>query len=523
VKPDFPRRCPAVETGRREEQTTKRLRGVRHGTGGTVSREEAGRPSAEWLSALLAALLLSPVGCGSVNWALQRRVGEEAHHLQPPVEDDKAVVRLAEDTAQHGLPPPPETPLPAEAGLDDYVRIALRDNPGIARAIRQVQVLGYQVPQVTSLDDPMINLIPPTGDMLETAAGMMDGAVGVSQKVPFPGKLSARGRIAEDAVRMALATLADTRIATVAQVQKAYYSYYLADASIQITRQSEQFLQQIHAVAGARYEAGTATQQDVLRAEVELYGLQNDLITLEQQRATAQALLDTLMNRSADAPLPAPRAFELAQVEWKLPQAMQQAAKSNPRLTRLQAQIERDLETVKLARLNYFPDLTLGSTYTFISASGISPVRTGDDAWNLAFGLNLPIWWQRLRARVLEGNAQTLASVDEYNDLRNRLFFELQDTLVKIDTQYRQALLLRDLIVPRAWQTVTVSTSSYQAGTLEFTALIDNWRKWLDFSLGYHRALAELEQRFADLQQLIGVPVPRVPVEETPKERSPQS
>jgi cobalt-zinc-cadmium efflux system outer membrane protein len=479
------------------------------------------RPGAGSLSTLAAALLLSAAGCGTVDWTLQRRVAEEARQLEPPVEDDEMVLRLAEHTAENGLPPPSDTPLPPDAGLDDYVRIALRDNPGIARAIRQMQVLGYQVPQVTSLDDPMINVIPPTGDMIETAAGMMSGAVGVSQKLPFPGKLSARGRIVEDAIRMALASLADTRIATVAQVQKAYYSYYLADASIAITRQSERLLGEIHDVAAARYAAGAATQQDVLRAEVELYGLQNDLITLEQQRATARALLNTLMNRSTDAALPAPHSFELAQVEWKLPQAMQQATASSPRLARLQAQIERDLEALKLARLNYLPDLTVGYAYTFISASGISPVRTGDDAWNLAFGLNLPIWWQRLRARVLEGNAQTLASVEEYNDLRNRLFFELQDTLVKIDTQYRQAVLLRDLIVPRAWQAVTVSTSSYQAGALGFTALIDNWRKWLDFSLGYQRALAELEQRFADLQQLIGIPVPRAPTQPAAEERIP--
>ena len=171
-----------------------------------------------------------------------------------------------------------------------------------------------------------------------------------------------------------------------------------------------------------------------------------------------------LMNRAVDAPLPPPRAFDLQQVQWKLPQAMAHAVASNPRLARLQEQITRDIATVTLARLNYFPDLTVGYTYTFISSSGISPVRTGDDAWNLGFGLNLPIWWQRLRARVLEGNAQTLASVEEYPELRNQLSFQLQDTLVKIDTQYRQALLLRDLIVPRAWQAVEVSTSTYQAG-----------------------------------------------------------
>jgi outer membrane protein TolC len=64
--------------------------------------------------------------------------------------------------------------------------------------------------------------------------------------------------------------------------------------------------------------------------------------------------------------------------------------------------------------------------------------------------------------------------------------------------------------VPRAWQAVEVSTSAYQAGSLDFTTLIDNWRKWLDSSLAYDRALAGLEQRFADLQQLIGVRVPRI-------------
>ena len=490
-----------------------------------MTRDERVRRRAQVLVPWFAALLLGTAGCGTVNWTLQRQIAAEARDLAPAVEDAAATLRLATDTAAHGLPPPNDAPLPDDAGLDDYVRLTLRDNPAIGRAVRQLQVLGYQVPQVTSLDDPMINIIPPTGDMTETAAGMMAGAVGVAQKIPFPGKLSAHGRIAEATVRMALDSLADARISAVAQVQKAYYSYYLADASIQITRQSEQLLQQIHDVAGARYKVGAATQQDVLRAEVELYGLQNELITLEQQRATARAQLNALMNRAVDAPLPPPCAFDLQQVQWKLPQAMEHAVASNPRLARLQEQITRDIETVKLARLNYFPDLTVGYTYTFISSSGISPVRTGDDTWNLAFGLNLPIWWQRLRARVLEGNAQTLASVEEYRELRNQLSFQLQETLVKIDTQYRQALLFRDLIVPRAWQAVEVSTSTYQAGSLEFTALIDNWRKWLDFSLGYDRALAELEQRFADLQQLIGVRVPRIadaPDASPPTEGSPQ-
>lgn len=453
---------------------------------------------------------MGAIGCGSVNGALQKQVAAEAAALKPSVEDDAAVVGVATAAAAGGVPEPTETPLPPEAGLDDYIYIALRDNPAIQRAIRQVQVLGYRVPQVTSLDDPMINLVPPTGDMTQTAAGMMEGAAGVSQKIPFPGKLNARGRIAEQSVRMAFDALADARISTVAQVQKAYYGYYLAEVSIQINRESEQLLRQIRDVAAARYKAGAAAQQDVLRAEVELYSLTNELITLEQQRATAQARLNSLMNRSVDASLLPPHPFDLSRVDWKLSQAMERAVVSSPRLARVQDQIKRDLEAIKLARLDYYPDLTAGFLYTFISPSGLSKVANGEDAWDLAFGFNLPIWWQRLRAGVLEGNAQVLASMEEYTELRNLIFFQLQDTLVKIDTQYRQAVLSRDLVIPRAWQAVEVSTSAYRAGSLDFTTLIDNWRKWLDSSLAYDRALAGLEQRFADLQQLIGVRVPRV-------------
>jgi len=461
----------------------------------------------------VALLMLSIAACGSIDRALQERVANEAASLSPSVEDDAAVRELGADAISARELASEPLQVPQDARLDQYVGFALERNPSIRRAIRSVQAMGYRVPQVTSLEDPMITFLPPTGDMTETAAGMMEGQVGVSQRIPFPGRLTGRGKVAEGEVRMALAALMDIRIHTVTETARAYYEYYLAEVSIDITRTSQNLLAQIRDVASARYRAGTATQQDILRAEVELYALTNELITLEQRRATAQARLNTLMDRPVDAPLPAPAPFDLEAVDWKLPAAMDQAVESNPQLVRLREQIQRDLEAIRLARLEYFPDLRAGFSYTFIG-SGISPVASGDDNWSLPFGLNLPIWWNRLRAGVLEANAKTLASVEQLEEARNTIFFGLQDTLVKVDTQYRQAVLFRDLLVPRARQAVEVSTAAYQAGQLEFTALIENWRNWLQFSLDYHRALAGLEQRFADLQQLIGIRVPRHPAME---------
>lgn len=458
------------------------------------------------IAALLAAcaLLLAPFGCGRLSPDLRTEIAANAAPLAPRVEDDRAVVSTGETVAAAPRGPT-EWPLPAEAALEVYVREALARNPAIQAVVREVQGLGYRVSQVTSLDDPVVTIVPPVGNMIETAAGMMDGAVGVTQRVPFPGKLVVRGRIAEQSVRIALDRLADVRIRTVAEVRRAYYRYYLADVSTDVTRQSQALLGQIHDVAVARYRAGAATQQDVLRAEVELYDLTNQLIALEQERATAVARLNALMDRQVDGALPPPREPDLRTVEEKLADVGARAVATNPRLAALRDQVRRDLESVRLARLDYLPDVVVGYSYTFITAPALSPVATGDDAWNLSFGLNLPIWWQRLRARVLEGNAQVLRSVAEYEDTRNAVFAGLQDALVRVDTSYRRAVVDRDLIVPRAWQAVEVSLASYRAGAITFEPLVQNWRQWLAASLAYRRVLADLEQTFADLEQLVGV------------------
>jgi outer membrane protein, heavy metal efflux system len=461
---------------------------------------------------VLTALVLGGLaGCGHLSPPLRAEIAAAAAPLTPGVDDDRAVITAGRTALAGATGLSDAWPVGPDAGLERYVSEALARNPAIHAAVREVQGLGYRVPQVTSLDDPMVSIVPPTNDMIETAAGMMDGSVGVTQRIPYPGKLRAKGRVAEQAVRVALDRLADIRIRTVADVRRAYYQYHLADVSMRLTRRSADLLRQIHDVASARYRSGLASQQDVLRAEVELYGLTNELIAIAQQRVTAVARLNALMDRRVDGPLPDPQPLDLAAVDWKLEDAMGHALETSPRIAALRDQLGRDLEAVKLARLQYVPDLTIGYTYTFIAAPALSPVATGDDAWNLSLGINLPIWWQRLRAGVLEGNAQVLRSVAELEEVRTLVFFGLQETLARIDTQYRRALIQRDLIVPRAWQAIEVSLSGYEAGRIEFTALIDNWRTWLDQSLAYERSLAALEQAFADLEQLVGVRIGRSP------------
>jgi outer membrane protein TolC len=350
--------------------------------------------------------------------------------------------------------------------------------------------------------------------MIQTAGGEMDGSIGISQGIPLPAKLKSRGKIAEQVVRVALENLRSERLKVVAEVKQAYFAFYLAHASIEVTNENLQLLMRMREVAEAKYSAGTAPQQDLLRAEVELYSASNHLITLEQGRQTAIARLNILMDRDVLAGLPDPPALTPSGIGSRVESLLERAVAANPELAAWQEQTRADLEAIRLAKLAAWPDFDLGAMLSFISSSGLSAVANGDDAWNLQFGMTLPVWRARIRAGVLERNALVLASTEHYRGARNEVFFAIQDLFVKVDAAHRSATLLRGGILPRARQTVEVSESGYQAGEVSFMALIDNWQRLLDLTLDYHRALATLEQEVAALEQVLGGAIERTAPEE---------
>lgn len=395
------------------------------------------------------------------------------------------------------------TQFPDNTGVDDYVRYALEHNAGIVASRQKVARLTQRVPQAVSLDDPMFQ-IAPFGEMAETAAGEVGLMTGISQRLPTPGKLDARGRIAGQQVAVAVAELNERALAVVADVRRAYWSLYFTVRAIEVTQNNKKLIQQFRDIADAKLRANTATQPDVLRASVELSNIENELIGLRQKRTAARAMLNQLMNRPVTTALSDPEPVDLNEIGLELDALIAAATLTNPGLAKTRERIREYRERVKLARLNRWPDLTVSANYNAVDDDGLSGVANGDDQWWFGFGFNLPIWVQRLDAAEREANRGVLENLAELTDTSNRVAFRVQDALSKVEADQQLVILFRDVIIPQARQTVDASLSGYRAGTIDFLTLVDNWRKLLNFQVQYHRNLTRLEQDFADLQEAVG-------------------
>ena len=381
---------------------------------------------------------------------------------------------------------------------------AVRNNPRVMAARRNVQRLEARVPQVTALEDPMLS-VSPVGEMAETAAGQVGLMAGVSQRLPWPGKLDAWGEIARQDVAVARAELDDVMLEVRAQTLRAYGSLYAANRSLGVTRESRGLLEQLRDAALAGYRAGTAEQGDVLRAGLELAAVDQELNTLAAERASAEAMLNRLMGRAVEEPLPEPAELEVEAMGEELDGLLAAAAERNPRLAGLHERIEQDRQRMRLARLGRVPDLTVGVNYAAVDEDGLAVMANGDDQWWLSFGINLPLWGRKYDAAEREAYRGLQQSIARLRAADDEVAFEVRDAFERVRANHANVVLLRETVIPQAEQTVEAALSAYRAGEGEFTGLIESWRRLLQFEQMRYRNEAMWQRAAADLRRAVGV------------------
>ncbi len=404
--------------------------------------------------------------------------------------------------------------------LREFIVLALQENPEVKAAAETAHAKAARIPQVVALPDPMVNTktLP---EPVRTAEGDNYFNLGISQKFPVPEKLDRAGRMALEETRIALHQLQEARLRVIADVKRAYFRLYILDKSIEVTKENQELLRGLIDVARAQVAAGRRSQDDVLRAQVELSNLEAELISLRQRRATARATLNEVLNRPTTTEIPTPEDFDIREAKQAVDALFDRARDANPTLARLQQQIERDRQAVDLAKLAYWPDFTVGFEWMLMEprdafqppinpATGRRPVvskmsEDGSDNWAITFGFNLPIWFDKIKAGIRETRRNLAASKQQYAAAKNRVYRQIEDAYERVRAQQELAALFKTTIIPQAEQAYQVSQASYTAGTSDFLYVIDNWRKWLVFNIQYYRSLGELERSVADLEQAIGV------------------
>jgi outer membrane protein, heavy metal efflux system len=391
-------------------------------------------------------------------------------------------------------------------GVDELVQMAIAVHPKIQAARSRIAAAQFRIPQASALPDPLAETLfwPIANNAQQLAGGRMANQLSLAQTVPWPEKLRAQAEVAAREVGMAQAEMREIEREIVESVRLAYYEVWYSGHAYGIVHENRKLAEQIVEIAQNRLRAG-GSQQDVIRAVLEVEKRDQQLLELNRQFEVAQADLATLIQQPLDLSIETTQDLPASDVTTQLDTLLATAEQCNPALQSLAWQIQRDLQKQRLATLQNYPDLTYGVQYGMMSSSqATSPVADGIDNISFSVGTTLPIWKKKIQAGICQAAWERSSSSQLRQSEWNSIAGRLRRLVQQAHSLDRQRALYVEKMIPRAEQAFEISRSEYTVGKISFVQLIDNFSEVLMFRVEAARIEATLAGVLAQIERTVG-------------------
>ena len=377
--------------------------------------------------------------------------------------------------------------------LEQYISIALANNAGLEAAYEEFVGASEQVKQAKTLPDPQLTYgyateKTPTRSVFE-----------VMQEFPWFGTISARTDVASALSNAASKKYDAKRLEILNELKRWFYEYCFLHRSIEITTENIDLLRHFEQVARSRYSAMTSMHPDIIKAQITLATVEDNIKTLNAYRRPLAIRLNSILNRPFITELGWPARPERKSVTLDFDMVYSLVMQNNPDIKALGYNIDAARSGEKLAEKKFYPNIGLGVSIDDGMGrdmkSRVMPIVS----------INIPLWRDSYKAGERQAEAMVNQAAKEKEQMQNNLAATAQQVLFEFEDSTRKIHLYGDVLIPKSKEHLVASENAYQAGTIDFLALLDAVQGLLDYQLLYERSLADNAQKLAELEMLTGV------------------
>jgi outer membrane protein TolC len=286
------------------------------------------------------------------------------------------------------------------------------------------------------------------------------------------------------------------------EVKTAFYDLSHVYRAINVTQRNKTLLEELSKITQTRYSLGQGIQEDIIRIQVEISKMVDDLIMLEQKKRALAARLNYLLNRPQSSPMGRPAEFDFRRAAFSIENLQQQALADNPMLKSLKQEVAVRGKNIELAKRDYFPDFSLKFAY-----------GQRDDRLDMYTGMiemNLPIFvTSKQNRKVEEAYADVRSAQAAYDSAQNEILYMIADIGSMAQSLERKIELYRTGIIPQSRLQIDTALSAYMVNKADFMTLLDSRMRLYRYELDYHDALTEYEKSLAALEAAVGTKLSR--------------
>jgi outer membrane protein TolC len=408
-----------------------------------------------------------------------------------------ATLVLATAFSAFGQTPVASTPTP----LSQLLAEAGANNPQISAADHGVRAARQMAPQVATLPDPKFTYQQFSVGSPKPFAGYTNSdfayiGVGASQELPYPGKLRARGDVAERDADTKQAEVEVTKTNIADAVKADYLQLAYLQQTLGILRQNEAVLDQLIQDVTAHYQVGQGMQQDVLQAQVNRTKIVKEITMHHQLMGQVQAHLKGLLSRDQGSPDIVTEDLIETPLHRSSDELLAVVKQNNPQIQVDASAIRTQDAQLASAKREGKPDFEVGYIYQ-------NTDRKYRDYYMFTFDVRFPRK-ARVSAEIAEATEKRSESQQTLNAHLQQQLAEVQEEYVKATSDEELLKEYREGLVPQSDAAYRATLSAYASNREPFIHVLSYFTDLLSLKLEYAQTLMDHEAALAHLETLTG-------------------
>lgn len=413
---------------------------------------------------------------------------------------------------------------PLQLSLDECIRIALSDNPTIkvdSMEIERVnyalkEVKGQLLPEVTATGQYTRNLLLQTIYM-DTGDGNSMGikmgrdntyAAGFSASVPIVvPQLWKSIKLNENQILQHIESARANKLSLVNQVKNAYYALLLAQDTKKVIEQNHSTAKTHADIFQKQFDLGTASEYDVLRANVAVTNLEPSILEAENSIELLKLQLKVLMGMDARIGIePAQHLDDFKSSMYDNVLNTDLTLVNNTTLKTLDLQTDYLNKVVDVQKASWWPTVSASGNLMWNSMGNGSPFKNFQ--WNRSSAVGLTIAWPvfqgfQRKNRIKQAEIQAREMTWQRENAERSLHMQVQSQLDNISKSLKQ-IESNTAGVTQAEKASEIMQKSFVIGAASFIQLRDTDDALMNARLSYYQAIYNYLVAQSDLEYVLG-------------------
>jgi len=398
----------------------------------------------------------------------------------------------------------------AEGEVSGYVAAALEQSPEVRAAFHRWQSAVHRVARARTLPEPTLRF-GVFVQSVETRVGPQQARISVQQAFPWPTKLTAGGKAASADARAAQAVLEATSLSVAHRVQAAFWSLWEVRTTNALHREHLEIVTGLSRTVRSRVEIGGATLADLQQIDLSRARLEDAIHSMDERETTAEARLRAVQGRRTAQTLPTTSEPTLAAVgETDLTHEVL----AHPLLRVLAHGADASDARARAAAADRLPGFAVSGDWIVTGPAIVTGTPdSGKDAVVAGVGLRIPLWQGTYTHEISAQRRMADALRSEHAARGDRAIADLASALSSVRDSERRVRVLSGTLLPQARASYSSVLGNYTVGQSAVAQTLLSQRDLLDLSVELATASADHQRAWAQLDEVVGRPVTRTPVQ----------